>query len=173
MHNLPPFSARLHSGYSETAESGLRYCESASWGLRLFVGFMGLAMFCIPVPFVIHAHPGMPIQQLLLVAVCVVVPVLVGLLFLAAAISRPRSLRFDPARRQMLRTSHNPLGPRDVTIDFDQVALLDVLQRESEDGPYYLVRLGLKGERPMHLGSFEQRADAEYWRSRIDATLQA
>lgn len=151
----------------------MRYCESASWALRLFVGFMGLAMFFIPVPFVIHAHPGMPILQLLLVAVCVVVPVLVGLLFLAAALSRPRELRFDRARRQMLRTSHNPLGAREVSVGFDQVVLLDVLPRESEDGTYYLVRLGLKGERPMHLGSFEQLEDAEYWRSRIEAALQA
>lgn len=149
----------------------MRYCESASRALRLFVGFMGLAMFFIPVPFVIHAYPGMPLQHLLLVALCVTVPVLVGLVFLAAAISRPRALRFDRARRQMLHTSRNPLAAREVSIGFDRVVLLDVLAREAEDGTYYLVRLGLKGERPMHLGSFDQREDAEYWRSRIEAAL--
>ena len=173
MHSPPPFSARLHSGYTETAEGHLCYSETSTWGLRLFVGFIGLAMFCIPVPFVIHAHRDMPVLHLLLAAICVVVPVLMGLFLLSAAFSRPLRLCFDTRRRQMLRTSHWPLGRRDVPIGFDKVTLLDVLQRESEDGPYHLVRLGLQGERPMHLGSFDQRADAEYWRSRLQATLES
>lgn len=171
MQSPPPFTAR-HSGYTETAGGGLRYSERSTWPLRLFVGFMGMAMFCIPVPFVIHAHRGMPVLHLLLAAVCVVIPVLVGLLFLVGACSRPLQLHFDRARRQMLRTSHWPLGRRNVPIGFDQVTLLDILQRESEDGPYYLVRLGLQGERPMHLGSFDHRVDAEYWRDRLRATLE-
>ena len=44
MHSPPPFSARLHSGYTETAGGHLCYSETSSWGLRLFVAFIGASL---------------------------------------------------------------------------------------------------------------------------------
>jgi len=43
------------------------------------------------------------------------------------------------------------------------------VERTSEDGPYHVLRLTVRGERPMHLGGFDRREDAERWRSRIAA----
>ena len=160
------------SGFSEIS-AGLVYAEHMSLGMRLFGGCIGAAMFVIPVPFFMHAHSGLPWYQLLLAAVCVVLPSALGLFFLMLALCRPLRLQFDKPRRQVLVTSRWPLGPRDVPVDYRHITALGLLQRESEDGPYYVVRLALNGKRPMHLGSFGSREDAEQWVARLEAQRTA
>ena len=108
----------------------------------------------------------------LLALVCVVVPCLMGGLCLALALCRTRRLQFDTQRRLLLRTSRWPLGRRDVSISYAQLTQPDIQQRESEEGPYYLVRLAVQGARPMQLGAFDTLAEAELWRGRIAAQLQ-
>ena len=73
---MHPATSR-NSGFTESAD-GLRYAEHMPLGQRVFVGVIGVAMFMIPVPFVVHAHWGLPWLQLLLVAVCVLAPSLLG-----------------------------------------------------------------------------------------------
>lgn len=158
-------------GFTESPD-GLRYQEHISLPLRLFVGLIGLSMFVIPLPFVLHAHLGLPWWQLLLVALCVVVPCLVGPLFLALALCRCFRVQFDTPRQRLLRTSRWPLGRRRVSLDYTRLEQPDVLECPSEDGPYFVVRLAVRGERPMHLGSFDQQTQAEHWRSRIARQLQ-
>ena len=158
-------------GFTESRD-GLRYEEHISIALRLFAGVIGLSMFIIPVPFLLHVDWSTPWMHMLLVLVCVVVPCLMGGLFLALALCRTRRLQFDTRRRLLLRTSRWPLGRRDVSISYAQLSALDVEQRESEEGPYYLVRLGVQGEKPMQLGAFDTLAEAELWRGRIAAQLQ-
>lgn len=158
-------------GFTESRD-GLRYEEHISIPLRLFVGVIGLSMFIIPVPFLLHVGWSTPWLHKLLALVCVVVPCLMGGLFLALALCRTRRLQFDTRRRLLLRTSRWPLGRRQVPIDYDQLSALAVEQRESEEGPYYLVRLGVQGARPMQLGAFDTQAEAELWRGRIAAQLQ-
>lgn len=158
-------------GFTESLD-GLRYEEHISIALRLFAGVIGLSMFIIPVPFLLHVDWSTPWLHKLLGLVCVVVPCLMGGLFLALALCRPRQLQFDTRRRLLLRTSRWPLGRRDVSISYAQLSALDVEQRESEEGPYYLVRLGVQGEKPMQLGAFDTLAEAELWRGRIAAQLQ-
>jgi len=158
------------SGFSESPD-GLRYAEHISVPMRLFVGVIGLSMFLIPVPFVIHASVQTPWPHLLLAAACVLAACALGVLFLVIAFGRVLSLQFDAAGRRVLRTSRWPLGSRNVSIGFDRFAPPDILERASEDGPNYVLRLAVQGERPMHLGGFDRKEDAERWRGRIAALL--
>ncbi|PJI97827.1 hypothetical protein CLU85_2626 [Acidovorax sp. 69] len=161
----------MANGFTETVE-GLRYAEYISVPMRLFAGVIGLCMFLIPVPFVLHASVHTPWWHLLLAVACVLAATAMGLLFITLALCRVRTLQFDTAQRRVLRTSRWPLGARHTPIDFDRLGLPDVLERASEDGPYYVVRLTVQGERPMHLASFDRRDDAEHWRSRVAAQWQ-
>lgn len=155
-------------GFTESPD-GLHYAEHITPALRLFVGLIGLAMFAIPVPFVLHAHPGLPGWQLALAAFCVVVPCLIGLLFLSIALGRCLRLHFDPSQQRLWRTSRWPLGQRHAGIDVARLQPSDVLERASEEGPTYVVRLAVRGERPMHLGGFDRREEAQHWCDRIAA----
>ena len=161
----------MASGFVEGPE-GLRYAEHISVAMRLFAGVLGLGMFLIPVPFVLHASLDTPWWHLLLAAACVLAGSAMGLLFMALALGRVLVLKFDTTRRRVLRTSRWPWGARQTPIDFGRFAPPDVLERASEDGPYYVVRLAVRGERPMHLSGFDRREDAEHWRDRIAAQLQ-
>ena len=158
----------MASGFSESGD-GLHYAEHISVPMRLFVGAIALGMFLIPVPFVMHATARTPWLHLLLAAACVVAACAMGALFLTIALGRVLTLHFDPAWRQVRRTSRWPLVGRTVHIAFDRFAPPEVVERTSEDGPYHVLRLTVHGERPMHLGGFDRREDAERWRSRIAA----
>lgn len=157
------------AGFSESAEGLVVYADHLPLGMRLFGGAIGASMFVIPVPFFMHAHSGLPWYQLLLAAACVLLPSLLGLFFLMLSLSRPLRLQFDTPRRSLLVTSRWPLGKRAVPVDYRHITALGLQQRESEDGPYFVVRLALNGKRPWHLGSFGNRADAEHWLGRMEA----
>ncbi|KRB37507.1 MULTISPECIES: hypothetical protein [unclassified Acidovorax] len=158
-------------GFSESS-NGVRYAEHISVPMRLFVGLLSAAMFLIPVPFVQHASTATPWPHLLLAAACVLAASAMGLLFMAIAMGRVLTLQFDAARRCMVRTSRWPLGARSTSIAFDQIAPPDIQRRESEDGPYYVLRLAVQGERPLQLGGFDRREEAEHWCHRIAALVR-
>lgn len=159
-------------GFIESPE-GLRYEEHISVPLRLFVGVIGLTMFLIPVPFVLHAHLGLPWWQLVLVAVCVVLPCLVGVLFLTIALGRCLRLRFDSPGRRLMYKSRLPFKTRHACIAYEAVESPSLQERSSEDGPYFVIRLGLSGQRPMYLGSFDRREEGLQWLDRVTAQLKA
>ena len=161
----------MASGFSESVD-GLHYAEHISVPMRFFVGLIGLCMFMIPVPFVTHATAQTPWPHLVLAAACVLAACAMGALFMAIALGRVLTLHFDPARRQVHRTSRWPLVGRTAHIAFDRFAPPEVVERSSEDGPYYVLRLAVPGQRPMHLGGFERRDDAERWCSRIAALFE-
>ena len=160
-------------GFIESDDGGLRYEEKISVALRLFVDLIGAGMFIIPAPFLQHAHLGMSFWQWLLIAPCIVAPSLLGLLFLAIALCRTLRLCFDMDRRQMLRTSRWPLNARWRAVDYALITRPRLLERSSEDGPFYVISLRVRGDRwPMHLSGFESREEAEQWRLRIAAQLR-
>lgn len=156
----------MSNSFIESLE-GLRYEERISIPLRFFVGFIGMGMFVIPVPFLLNIHLGLPTWQLLLAALCVLAPSFVGVLFLCIALGRCLHLYFDTPRRIMLRGSRWPLGSRWTVISYVDVDSPSLQKRSSEDGPYYIILLGIRGERAMQLGSFSSRDEAEQWRNRI------
>lgn len=156
----------MSNGFIESLE-GLRYEERISFPQRIFVAFIGLGMFVIPVPFLLNIHLGLPSWQLLLAALCVLAPSLVGVLFLCIALGRCLHLHFDNTRRIMRRGSRWPFGSRWKVISYEDVDPPSLLQHSSEDGPYYVILLRIRGERAMQLGSFSSRDEAEQWRNRI------
>lgn len=153
-------------GFRES-EDGLRYAEHISWPMRLFTAVIGLAMFLIPVPFVQHGHWGLPWWQLLLLSACIALPVVLGLFFLCLACGRCLQLHFDNSRRQMVRRGRIPWPLHPTALPYAQIEPTSVLERSAEDGPYYVVRLRVQGERAMHLGSFGLQAEAQAWCLRI------
>ncbi|QMV72402.1 hypothetical protein HS961_05900 [Comamonas piscis] len=156
-------------GFRES-EDGLHYAEHISWPMRLFVAVIGLAMFLIPVPFLQHGHWGLPWWQLLLLAVCITLPVLLGTFFLCLAGGRCLRLHFDKRQRCLVRHGRLPLPPR--AIPYADIEPPSVLERSSEDGPYYVLRLRVQGERAMHLSSFGLQTEAQVWCQRIADELQ-
>ena len=125
----------MASGFSESSD-GLHYAEHISVPMRLFVGVIGLCMFLIPVPFVMHASTQTPWSHLLLAAACVLAACAMGALFLVIAFGRVLTLHFVPRQRCVLRTSRWPLGSRNAPVAFDRFAPPEVVERTSEDGPY-------------------------------------
>lgn len=162
----------MSSGFSESP-GGMRYAEHISVPMRLFAGVLGLCMFLIPVPFAVHANAQTPWQHGLLAVVSILAACSLGLLFLTLALGRVLTLEFDGLQRHLLRTSRWPLSRRKAPIAFDRLEPPSILERTSEDGPHYVLRLAVRGERPMHLGGFDRREDAERWRSRMETLLQS
>lgn len=160
----------MSNAFIETSE-GLRYEERISVPQRLFVGFIGVGMFVIPMPFLLHSHLGLPVWQLLLVALCIVAPSLMGLLCLAIALGRCLHLRFDAQQRIIWLGSRWPFGPRWRFISYTHITSPNVLKRPSEDGPFYVIQLKVSGSRAMQLGSFSSQDEAEQWKSRIAEEL--
>lgn len=160
----------MSNPFAESVD-GLRYEERITLLQRILVGLVGAGMFVIPVPYVLHSHLGLPAWQLLLVAFCVVAPSLIGLLFIAIALGRSLHLRFDTRQRLIWRGSRWPFAARWKFISYSHVAPPRVLERPSEDGPFYVIELKLDGGRAMHLGSFSSQDEAEQWRNRIAVEL--
>ena len=156
-------------GFCES-EDGLHYAEHISWPMRLFVAVIGLAMFLIPLPFLQHGHWGLPWWQLLLLAFCITLPVLLGMFFLCLACGRCLRLHFDQRQRCLVRHGRLPLPAR--AIRYADIEPPSLLERSSEDGPYYVLRLRVRGERAMHLSSFGLQTEAQVWRQRLANELQ-
>ncbi|WP_354442292.1 hypothetical protein [Ottowia thiooxydans] len=141
--------------------------------MRFFVGVIALAMFLIPVPFVLHTHLGLPWWQLGLAALCVVLPCLAGLLFLTIALGRCLRLHFDASGGRLLRTSRLPFKWHPACIAYAELEPPSLQERSSEDGPYFVIRLGVRGRWPMYLGSFDRREEGVHWLDRVTAQLKA
>jgi hypothetical protein len=69
-----------------------------------------------------------------------------------------------------VRHGRLPRPPR--AIPYADIEPPSVLERSAEDGPYYVVRLRVRGERAMHLSSFGLQAEAQAWSQRIAHELQ-
>lgn len=161
------------AGYSESPR-GLVYTErSLAWPLRGFIVLVGLGMFVIPVPFVMHASWRAPNLSTLLAVACIVLPCLVGALFLRIALGGPRRIEFDRARRCLLHTRRGLLGTRRLQIGFDRIERIEVVRRESMDYPdFFVLRLHASGRRPMEVGAFDEQAQAQHWQQRIEAQVR-
>jgi hypothetical protein len=153
---------------------GLAYTEAPTpWHLRLcFVGFGALA-FLIPYPFLLHADWSSATASTLGAAVGVVAPPVLGLLFIGLGMARPQQLRFNGRRRELERSGRRPWGSRHETLAFDRVERVDVVRqphREAADDLFEVV-LTLSGRRPIRLGAYDGRDEAEHWAGRVRAAL--
>ncbi|MEF7616676.1 hypothetical protein V4F39_22370 [Aquincola sp. MAHUQ-54] len=161
-------------GYSESPR-GLVYTERPmAWPLRGFILLVGLGVFVVPVPFALHAPWRTPELSTLLAVACIVLPCLVGALFVRIALGGPRRIEFDRAGRCLLHTRRGLLGTRQLRIGFDRIDRIEIVRRESMDYPdFFALMLHAAGRRPMEVGAFDDPAQAQHWQRRIEALVRA
>lgn len=154
--------------FTETAD-GLRYREEPPpWRVRLLFWFFGVAMFTIPIPFVMHAAWHVVSWTTLVAAVCVVAPVALGLTFIAIGFAPAQGLRMDRSRREIERTVRWIWGERHASFAFADVDTVEVhCNRHGDDGPTFQVLLRLRGRRPFKLGIWSDAVEAAHWRQRV------
>ncbi len=161
-------------GLSESP-AGLVYAEQPfSWPLRGFILLLGLGMFVIPVPYVLHASWRAPNLMTLLAVACIVLPSLLGGFFLWVGVAGALRVEVDRASRRLRCSTRGPLGTRHWQIGFDRIERIEVVRREASDDPaFYLLVLHAAGHRPLQLGVYDTREDAEAWRQRLLAATSA
>lgn len=151
---------------------GISYVAPVPIWLRLLAGFFAIAMLLIPYPFLIYTRWLEPDWTILLSLFAVVFPTFVAGVFGMLALAPARKLRFDAGRRVIIEYLSGPLGRWRREHDFRSVTDASIEMRHpDDDGPYPVLKLHLTGRRPMEIGAFEARPDAEFWRARILALV--
>ena len=140
--------------------------------LRLFILVLGLGIgIMIPIPFMIHADWGTPSPTLLLAALCIIVPVVLGSFFVILSFVSSTELRLDPTAGCAVRIMRGPFLKRHETYPFSALTPPVLIMRDSEDGPYPVLRLRLPKWPVVEMSDFSGRPEAEKWRERIAAVL--
>ncbi|WP_439814818.1 hypothetical protein [Zavarzinia sp. CC-PAN008] len=149
-------------------------CEArSSLGVRLFAAVIGLSMFMIPVPYVIHAPWGEVSLTILLAVACIVAPTAFGLFVLFIAVTGRTWVEIDGNLRQVRSGWHGLFGTWLSAVPFTAVESVEVVRRtSSEDPDWFQVALRVAGRRrPVSLGVFSSAGEAEPWRRRIAALV--
>lgn len=140
--------------------------------LRLFILVLGLGVgIVIPIPFILHADWGTPSPTLLLAALCIMVPAVLGSFFVLLSFASSTELRLDPARGHAVRIMRGPILKRHETYPLSALTPPTLIMRDSEDGPYPVLRLRLPKWPVVEMSDFSGRAEAETWQERIAALL--
>lgn len=141
--------------------------------LRLFAIFLGLGISTvIPAPFIIHADWGNWSPSLLLALLCIVIPPVIGCLFIVIGLVSATALRIDAATGEVTRTMRGPILRRNERYPLASIAPPELVMRDSEDGPYPILRLRLPQWPLVEMCDFANRAEAEHWQNRITRMLQ-
>lgn len=157
---------------TQTSE-GIVYEEHLSIWARLFVGVIGLSMFFIPIPYIIH-NDWTALSFTWLVAVAAIIaPVIFGYFVMYVALSGARRLVFQNTLRVARQTLHWPFYTKTSDIAATRFRSVDLHMRDSEDGPYPILRITIDGMRPVVMANFRDRADADQWKLRIEAWINA
>jgi hypothetical protein len=161
----------MKNGFTETP-NGLLYAERTGIAIRLFVAFIGASMFMIPVPYIIHAPWGTWSPTNLLALVCIIAPSLLGAVLLTAAMIGARRITFDTAARTLSTSTGSVIGTWRRLYRFDQIGPVDIVHHIGGDEPdWYQIALPLQGRRPLKLGIFSTRQQAEGMKACIAALL--
>lgn len=155
---------------------GLGYAEpSTPWWLRLLVFFFGGLAFLIPYPFLLHADWTSLTGSTLAAAAGVVLPPLLGLLFIGIGMAKPQQVHFDRQRRELVRSGRRPWGSARETLAFDRVERVEVVRQPYREDPQDLfeIVLTIRRRRPIKLGAYDRRDEAEHWQRRVQAVLSS
>ncbi|MFT4151125.1 MAG: hypothetical protein QM656_13085 [Paracoccaceae bacterium] len=142
--------------------------------LRVFAVVLGLGIATvIPLAFLINLRPGMSALTLLVVGACVLFPLVIGPFFILIGLVSATELRLDPATGRATRILRGPVVNRRDSFALSDISVDQVAMRDSEDGPFPILRLHLPGwRRWLDMACFDNRAEAEAWRARILSTLR-
>ncbi|TDR94824.1 hypothetical protein [Enterovirga rhinocerotis] len=148
--------------------------EKLSLAARVFAGTIGLSMFGGCAIF-LHLGRWFPPAWTDAIAVVAILAFAgVGAVGLFIAFSARKTLDFDAERRVIRRDVVSPLGSWRDEIPFARVEGIALHLRETEDGPFPLVRLTVAGaRRPVELAGLGTPPQADAWRERIEALLKA
>ncbi len=142
--------------------------------LRLFMLVLGLSLAIgLPLPFLVYPDWSTPDPILLIAVIAIAVGLGMGGFLTAAALWSASELRLDPATGRADRTLRGPLVNRHESFPLSALTLSDVILRDSDDGPYPLLRLSLPRGLPLDIACFLNRDEAERWQRKIAATLAA
>ncbi|MCF1707631.1 hypothetical protein L0V05_02255 [Tabrizicola sp. J26] len=143
------------------------------WALRLFMLILGLSLAIgMPLPFFIHLDWLTPSPMILIGLAFMVIPPAMGGFLLAAALWSAAELRIDPATGWAQRILRGPFVNRSDQFPLADLAVSDVIMRDSDDGTYPLLRVSMPGRRRLDMACFFDRAEAEQWRARIERALR-
>ena len=149
-------------------EGGITYQARVPLALRLVALFFALVALSVTIPFAAYTNWSAADWTVLVGIFGIVFPLFVAALFTMMGLAPGQRLRFDAARRMVTENLSGPLGRRQREFAFTAIGNAAVAMREPEDGkPYPVLMLGVAGRRPMEIGTFDDRAEAEFWRDRI------
>ena len=152
--------------FSEDPE-GIVYTERVAVWLRVLVGSLGIMGMFIPYPFLVYNNWRELSLGTLVAIFGIAFPLLVSAAFIAIALAPSRRLEFDRTRRSIHYNYSGPFYRGRAAIDFASVTDVTVGMRESDDGPYPVLKMHFAGRRPFEVGTFDKRDQAEAWRERI------
>lgn len=161
--------------FTESSD-GIHYRgESLSPLARGFVLLMAVAMFVIPVTFVVLVPWTTPTWSMLLAVLAIVAFAALGATFAWMGLASVKEAVFD-ARRRVLRIAlSGPLGNRDQALPFEAIESI-VVQRSQgmEDPDVFQLRVQIMArKRPYRLGMFGTQCEAESWQARLQSLLSA
>lgn len=157
-----------------TMEQGIITCREAQppLALRLFIVFLGLGIAIgIPSAWTAGASLSDPPPILLLLAVITVVSVGFSGFFVFIGLVSATELRIDPALPQATRIRRGPALNDTTLIPRAAFGPPMVWMKDSEDGPFPILRLPLRDRRRIEMACFGSRAEAEAWRDLIARAL--
>jgi hypothetical protein len=142
--------------------------------LRLFMLVLGSSLAIgLPLPFLFYPDWTTPDPILLIAAFAILAGLGMGGFLIAAALWSASEVRLDPATGRADRTLRGPLVNRHESFPLSALTLSDVILRDSDDGPYPMLRLSLPRGLPLDIACFINRDEAERWQRKIASTLVA
>ncbi len=153
----------------------ITYCESPlPLLLRGFIGVIGLGVgLGIPGAWLANVNAQTSWAALAFVVIVVLVSALFGCVFILIALASATELRIDPTQPAVLRLRRGPLLNDSTAIPRHDFGPPTVIMRDSEVGPFPILRLSLAGRRRIEIACFDSSAEAERWRDTIAAALRA
>lgn len=141
--------------------------------LRLFTLVLGLALATmIPIPFIIHADWTTPSLVLLVAALCIVAPILLGSFFVLISLVSATELRLDPTTGWADRTLRGPIINKKDRFRLSEMSPPEAFMRDTDDDPIAILRLRLPGRRwKIDMPGFSSLADAQRWRDLITQAI--
>ena len=141
---------------------GIVYEEHLSIWVRLFVGVIGLGMFFIPVPYIIH-NDWTTFSFITLVAIAAIIaPVIFGYAVMYVALSGVRRMVFQNTPRVARQSMRWPFYTKTSNIAATRFRSVDLHMRDSEDGPYPILRITIDGMRPVVMANFGAASLSRY-----------
>lgn len=159
--------------FTETA-AGIAYTEPRiAPGLRLLIVGVGALMFWIPYPFLLHGTWSTFSTSTVVAAACVVLPPLVGALFIRIGLVRRQQVQFDSRQREIVSRRSGLWRPRVQKIPFDDVERIKWVRCKGVDDPdVFEIVIWLRGRPRLRIGAYDTAEEASLWRHRLHTIIE-